>query len=127
MPYNIWGALVAKRLSSLPRTPIVGPLADDNTVVSELINAAIEIVDKDPDRFLQIITYNPDLPYGSLCKFIWKSEYITEIPTYPQEIRFVNSIFNASHYLLILDELKERFTTLEILKQKPIFLFVGQK
>ena len=57
MPYNIWGALVDKRLSSLPRTPIVGPLADDNTVATELIDAAKEIVDKDPGRFLQIKTY----------------------------------------------------------------------
>jgi len=96
MPYNIWGALVAKRLSSLPRTPIVGPLADDNTVAAELINAAKDIVDKDPGRFLQIKTYIHDLPHGSLRKFLWRDEYVTEIPAYPQEIKFVNSKNHSS-------------------------------
>ncbi len=91
MPYNIWGALVDKRLSSFPRTPVVGPLADDNTVTTELINAAIDLVDKDPGRFLQIKTYNPDLPNSSLYKFLWMDEYVTKIPVYPQEIKFVNS------------------------------------
>ncbi|MCZ6702737.1 MAG: GNAT family N-acetyltransferase [Ignavibacteria bacterium] len=96
MPYNIWGALVSKRLSSLPRTPIVGPLAEDNTVVTELINAAMDIISKDPGRILQIKTYNPDLPRSSLVKFLWKDEYTTEIPVYPQEIKFINSKNHSS-------------------------------
>jgi len=96
MPYNIWGALVDRRLSSLPRTPVVGPLTDDDNVAAELINAAIDIVNEDPGRFLQIKTYNPALPNESLCKFIWRNEYITEIPAYPQEIKFVNSKNHAS-------------------------------
>ena len=40
---------------------------------------------------------------------------------------WVNSLFNAYHDRPILDKLKERFKTLEVLTQQPIFLFVGQK
>jgi serine/alanine adding enzyme len=91
MPFNIWSALVDKRLASLPRTPIVGPLAEDGKAIDQLINAALEITKKEPGRSLQIKTYNPNLPNGTLYKFLWKDEYTTEIPEYPQEIKFVNS------------------------------------
>jgi len=40
---------------------------------------------------------------------------------------WINSLFNAYHDRLILDVLKEKFNTLEILKEKSIFLFIGQK
>jgi len=96
MPHNFGGPLVAKRLSSLPRTPVVGPLADDSDVAAKLINAALNFIYKDPGRLLHIKTYNPELPCNSLSKFLWKDEYITEIPPYPQEIRFGNSKNHSS-------------------------------
>jgi hypothetical protein len=96
MPHNFGGALVAKRLASLPRTPVVGPLADDNDVAAELINAALEFTKKDPGRLLHVKTYNPDLPCGSLSKFSYKDEYVTEIPPYPQKLRFGNSKNHSS-------------------------------
>jgi len=96
MPINIWSALVSKRLASLPRTPIVGPLMDDEKAAEELINATLKIIQKDPGRSLQIKSYNPNLPNESLSKFIWRDEYITEIPAFPQEIKFVNSKNHSS-------------------------------
>ena len=95
-PHNFGGALVAKRLASLPRTPVVGPLADDNDVAAELIKAALDFTNKDPGRLLHVKTYNPDLPRSCLCRFLYKDEYITKIPPYPEEIRFGNSKNHSS-------------------------------
>ena len=92
-PFGAGGIPGAKRLSSLPRTPIGGPLTSNSAVTQALIERAVSIVSDDPDRLLQIKSYSSDLnnEVKSLNKYLWREIYLKEIPDYPEEMRFGNS------------------------------------
>ena len=97
-PFGLGGVPGIKRLSSLPRTPIGGPLAVNENVTRLLLEKAISIIKEDDKRFLQIKTYSPQLNIDSedLHKFLWREIYITEIPEHPEEIRFGDSRNHAA-------------------------------
>jgi hypothetical protein len=97
-PFGIGGVPGAKRLSSLPRSPVGGPLTTSTVVENAMIDKAINIVDKDKGRILQIKTYTEDLNQNVelLTKFLWRDIYIKEIPDHPEEIRFGNSRNHAA-------------------------------
>lgn len=93
LPMGIGGVLAAKRLSSLPRTPIGGPIATNSVVEAMLVQKSIEISAQTGDRLLQIKSHDHTLQekIPSLSRFFWREEYITEIPRAPEEIRFGDS------------------------------------
>lgn len=97
-PFGLGGIPGIKRLSSLPRTPIGGPLAIDENITALLVQKAVDIAKEDEKRYLQIKTFSPQLKTGSdhLYKFLWREIYITEIPEYPEEIRFGDSRNHAA-------------------------------
>ena len=92
-PLGIGGLTGAKRLSSLPRTPIGGYLAIDENAKKMLLCQAIEMISERSDRFLQIKSYDTllDEQIKSLTKYFWREIYITDIPPLTQELRFGNS------------------------------------
>ena len=97
-PFGFGGIPGIKRLSSLPRTPIGGPLALDEKVSCLLLQKAIDIVKGDEQRYLQIKTFLPQINADpdDLNKYLWREIYITEIPGYPEEIRFGDSRNHAA-------------------------------
>jgi serine/alanine adding enzyme len=97
-PFGLGGVPGIKRLSSLPRTPIGGPLAIDENIAAVLIQKAVDTVKEDKERHLQIKTFSPQLKAESnrLHKFLWREIYVTEIPKYPKEIRFGDSRNHAA-------------------------------
>ena len=92
-PFGLGGVPGIKRLSSLPRTPIGGPLALNEKIECLLLQKAVDIVKEDEKRYLQIKTFSPSLKVDedNLHKFLWREIYLTEVPEYPEEIRFGDS------------------------------------
>jgi GNAT superfamily N-acetyltransferase len=76
------GHPVGPRLSSLPRTPIAGPLSDSDEVTIVLVNAAIEYVKREPGLQLELKSCVPDLDKeieGLLC-MRWRDTYVRGLP-----------------------------------------------
>jgi hypothetical protein len=97
-PFGLGGVPGSKRLSSLPRTPIGGPLTSNEFATTKLIEEAINVVSENPDQFLQIKSYSSELDKNVelLNKHFWREIYITEIPPQSEEIRFGNSRNHAA-------------------------------
>ena len=92
-PFGLGGVPGSKRLSSLPRTPMGGPLVSDEAASEKLLSKAIELNSSEPKRLIQIKSFNTDLndKVELLAKYFWREIYLTEIPPFPTEIRFGNS------------------------------------
>ena len=92
-PFGLGGLPGKKRLSSLPRTPIGGPIASDDAAAEMLIQRAVQMVGDNSDRLLQIKSFDTaiDERVTSLTKYFWREIYISNIPAFPQEMRFGNS------------------------------------
>jgi hypothetical protein len=91
--FRFGGIPGTKRLSSLPRTPIGGPLTSASKVTNLLINNALDIVLSESDCLLQIKSFDPYINdrIVTLHRFFWREFYIKEIPDYPNEIRYGKS------------------------------------
>jgi hypothetical protein len=89
MPLRRRSATVGARLSSLPRTPLAGPLAHDRTVAAALLHAAI---DRSEVR-LQIKRAAPDLDglVAGLGGAPWRLSYGLPLPADESALRFGNS------------------------------------
>lgn len=83
-------ATLGARLSSLPRTPLAGPLARDRDSTVALLEAALARAD---GAQLQIKRATPDL--DGLVEGIggapWRASYILSLPDDPEAVRFGNS------------------------------------
>lgn len=93
-PLGLGGVLASKRLSSLPRTPIGGPLVENNIIGEMLIRKAIEIARKDNNKcLLQVKSYDDTLhnKIFNLSRYFWRETYLAKIPSTQKEIRFGNS------------------------------------
>jgi hypothetical protein len=92
-PFGLGGIPGARRLSSLPRTPVGGPLTSNHEVSTLLIHKAIDIVLNESDYLLQIKSFDPNINNGAgtLHKYFWREIYIKKIPDYPDEIRYGKS------------------------------------
>ena len=93
MPFGIGGIPAIKRMSSLPRTPVGGLVAINDEVADILISKANEISNKNSKYRLQIKSFNGGLNerISVLSKYYWREFYFTDIPKYPEELRFGNS------------------------------------
>ena len=61
VPLSLFGGQATARLSSLPRTPIAGPLCASQEAARFLLSAAIDRVSQEPGVRLQIKTEGPHL------------------------------------------------------------------
>ena len=87
------GQSTARRLSSLPRTPVAGPLALDGAVSAALVHAAVERVRKDMKVRLQLKTPSASLDgiIGGMVGIPWWLRYVLALPEKPDELRFGDS------------------------------------
>lgn len=87
------GILAGLHLSSLPHTPVAGPLASDENSLRTLLSAAAEKVDQGQARWLQLKVTGPSLD-GLVEGFSglgWGTTYVLDLPDDPDDLRFGNS------------------------------------
>ena len=87
------GLLTGRRLSSLPHTPVAGPLAEDPVTISCLLQAAVERARVDEGANLQIKSVSAGLSEVAtgLAGRPWEPTYVIELPSDPEAVRFGNS------------------------------------
>jgi hypothetical protein len=93
LPFNVGSQVTRARLSSLPRTPIAGPLADDDATAVALVRAAIQMVRRSPGKQLQLKlgTKWPGNVDDGLVGGPWAPSYVLAMPEDPGKLRFGNS------------------------------------
>ncbi len=82
LPFNIGGSLTGSRLSSLPRTPLAGPLSKDDRATVAILKAALSKVREQGHVQLQIKLGGPELQGrvdGLFC-LPWRNSYILGLP-----------------------------------------------
>ena len=92
MPFGLGGIQGTRRLSSLPRTPVAGPLALNAAQTRELLRAARDRV-AEPGLQLEIKSPQPLSPDATagLTTVPWRVFYTLDLPAHPSDIRFGNS------------------------------------
>lgn len=77
--------LSSRRLSSLPRTPVAGPLALQEHVARKLVRAAIERVEAAGDARLELKVISPryDAVVPGLRAVPWRFSYVVPLPSEP--------------------------------------------
>jgi Acetyltransferase (GNAT) domain len=87
------GFLSGRRLSSLPHTPVAGPLAHDPAIASALIEAAIVRARSTSRTQLQIKYSSTELDglVPGLGRAPWSEAYVMDIPEDSSGIRFGNA------------------------------------
>jgi len=81
VPFNLGGEQTGRRLSSLPRTPIAGPLSMDSQATVSLLQMAVQRVSRNPGTRLQIKTQGPELDGlidGVVC-MPWRLSYVLKL------------------------------------------------
>ena len=82
LPFWLGGGLTRRRLSSLPRTPVAGPLSRDRLATIAVIQAAVERIRQDRGVQLQIKTQGTEL--DGLVEGIgcapWRLSYLLRLP-----------------------------------------------
>ncbi len=91
MFFGLGGLAGAPRVSSLPRTPLAGILADDEQAAGALISFALKLTSDFPGVSLQIKTTEPGLYKEKRLRLIpWRENFRIEIPSKEDDIRFGN-------------------------------------
>lgn len=82
LPFGLGRSLTGRRLSSLPRTPIAGPLSIDSRATVAVLQEAVRQVSKNPGVQLQIKTQGRELDGlidGVACT-PWRLSYLLQLP-----------------------------------------------
>lgn len=85
--------LAGLHLSSLPHTPVAGPLAANADSVRALLSAAAERVDQSAARWLQLKVAGPSLDglADGFSRLEWDATYVLNLPDDPENLRFGSS------------------------------------
>lgn len=95
LPMGLWSGVGGRRLSSLPRTPVAGPLADGRDGLAVLVRGAVERTP--PGARLQLKPAEAELNdvVERVVAHPWRLTYILELPERPEQVRFGKSRSNA--------------------------------
>ena len=93
MPLRRRSATVGARLSSLPRTPLAGPLAEDQASTGALLAAALQRAQQRAGARLQVKRAAADLDglVAGVGGAPWRASYVLSLPENEAELRFGNS------------------------------------
>jgi len=82
LPFRFGRLASGKRLSSLPRTPVAGPLAANQEAAAAIVQYAIELASTKPGVQLEIKTHAADLGkrLEGLGCLPWRPTYVEELP-----------------------------------------------
>jgi hypothetical protein len=91
MYLGLGGQAGAPRISSLPRTPLAGILADDEVAAQLLLDKAIKLTRENTGVFLQIKTTDSEYYKDSRIKIVpWRINYNISLPENEDDLRFGN-------------------------------------
>ncbi len=82
LPLSLSRHQIGRRLSSLPRTPLAGPLAKSREAAAALVQAALDRVRREPGMQLELKSTIPDLDMlveGLQC-VRWRDTYVRGLP-----------------------------------------------
>src|SRR5215207_926909 len=80
LPFRLGGAAASRRLSSLPRTPVAGPLALDAQATAALLDGALARVHQDQGTRLQIkVQRQIDGVPAQLTEAPWRVSYVLRL------------------------------------------------
>jgi CelD/BcsL family acetyltransferase involved in cellulose biosynthesis len=82
LPFGLGTHLTGRRLSSLPRTPLAGPLSVDERATAALLQAAVQLISQQGGVQLQIKTLGCTLDgivEGVVCT-PWRLSYLLKLP-----------------------------------------------
>jgi CelD/BcsL family acetyltransferase involved in cellulose biosynthesis len=85
LPFSKGNPLTSRRLSSLPRTPVAGPLSLASRATVALLQAAVQRVSRNPGVLLQIKTQGCELDGsvdGLMCT-PWRLSYVLQLAVTP--------------------------------------------
>jgi CelD/BcsL family acetyltransferase involved in cellulose biosynthesis len=88
--FSMHGVVTGHRYSSLPRTPLAGPLANDAEVTKALLNVAVEQVRAVPGAQLQF-KLDSDALSGIVDNVVgarWRQSYQVDLPEHPEQLQF---------------------------------------
>ena len=98
-PFGLGRNVAGRRLSSLPRTPVAGPLSRDSGATSALLREAVRLVSIDPGVQLQIKMQSTELDglLGDIVCTPWRLSYLLRLsPDSDRTFRISNSEDRAS-------------------------------
>ncbi len=115
LPFGMGGISSLKRFSSLPRTPLGGPVAHNDLVRDLLLKASLKILEQVPKSHIQIKSTQDLSGSGSvqLEKYFWRKSYRKELPSSESELRFGNSRNHASITRAVNKSLKSSLTVID--------------
>lgn len=92
LPFRIEGQGSGRRLSSLPRTPLAGPVGVDRAANAALVAAAVERARADGAQLqLKVEGAALDGLVEGVVRVAWRPSYVLELPDDPERVRFGNS------------------------------------
>ncbi len=85
--------LAGLHFSSLPHTPLAGPLAADADSLRALVSAAAARVDQSAARWLQLKVMGASLDglVDGFSRVTWDATYVLDLPDSPEHLRFGSS------------------------------------
>ena len=91
--FYMQGLLTGRQLSSLPRTPVAGPLAADKEATALLVRSAVERTqaEKGVQFQLKMSSNALDGLVEGIVSTPWRETYVLELPEWPELIRIGNS------------------------------------
>lgn len=97
LPFGKGGELAGRRLSSLPRTPVAGPLAEGDRATAALLAAAVQKVREQPTVRLQLKVSSNRLDglLEGLVGLPWRQSYTLTLPETSDQLRFGNARSHA--------------------------------
>ena len=83
LPFRLGRSATNSRYSSLPRTPVTGPLALDDEAMAAVLRQAVDLVRSQPGVQLEIKTHHDNLGklVPELTSISWGCTYVEELPT----------------------------------------------
>jgi hypothetical protein len=91
LPFARSNPVTRRRLSSLPRTPVGGPLADDAAGLAALASAAVDRTPPGTQLQIKVADRRLDGLVAGLDGHPWRKSYALELPGRPEDVRFGNS------------------------------------
>lgn len=88
LPLGLGAGSGGRRLASLPRTPLAGPLADDDRAAAALMREAVARTPPGHQLQLKLSDAVPDGAVPGLQSHPWRLTFVVELPERTEDIRF---------------------------------------
>jgi Acetyltransferase (GNAT) domain len=89
--YSMRGVFTGRRYSSLPRTPVAGPLARNDQALTALTRAALEYVHDERGAQLQLkVPYQLESQVEGVVGMPWRKTYLLKLPEHPELLHIGN-------------------------------------